>query len=351
MGAGHDGSVWNSPVRTLAVNLKRVEFLKSVDIREAWSKEDRDFTPWVAQPDVLQELLDKCDIDLGTDYEIKTEVVVPGIKRKLDILITSETGEKIAIENQFSTIDHDHLTRALMYAVGLQAKTVIIIAESHRAEFVALADYLNGAAKAYEDEGISLFLVEIEVLSSAESNVYHPRFDVVSRPDEWRAALFQATHHVGERSERSASIFNFHEQLLPLIRERTGIFRNVVASDGSWKAGSFGISSVQVKYDVAKDNVAVQLWFHRKVSSENRAGLACLRTYQSEIERLFEGHHVEWRVQNTSVIEVRISEIGWGTNHGIDKTNELIGAISKMVSIAMKYKDEIRQAMTDSNKE
>jgi len=330
------------------MKMKKVEFLKSVNIREAWSKEDRDFTPWVAQTDVLQELFDQCDIDVGTDFEIKTEVVLPGIKRKLDILITSESGERIAVENQFSTIDHDHLTRALMYAVGLNAKTVVVIAESHRPEFIALAEYLNGAAKAYEDEGISLFLVEIEVLTIPGSGMYHPRFDVVSRPDEWKAAVFQATHHVGERSERSAALFNFHELLLPLLREKTGIFRNVVANDNSWKAGSFGIASVQVKYDVAKENVAVQLWLHRKELSENLAGYAYLQEHKSEIESAFEGRQVDWRSQNTSIIEVRVVGIGWGLNPTDDKIAEVLEAVSTMVSIAVQHKEALRHVISEA---
>jgi hypothetical protein len=333
------------------MKMKKVEFLKSVNIREAWSKEDRDFTPWVAQTDVLQELFDQCDIELGTDYEIRTEVLVPGIKRKLDILITSESGERIAVENQFSTIDHDHLTRALMYAVGLNAKTVIVIAESHRPEFVALAEYLNGAAKAYEDEGISLFLVEIEVLTSPGSEMYHPRFDVVCRPDEWRAAVFQATHHADTSTERNGAVFNFHEQLLPLLREKTGIFKNVVASYGSWKAGSFGIASVQVKYDVAKENVAVQLWLHRNEISENQAGFAYLQQHKSEIERLFEGRQVNWRSQNTSIIEVRVPGIGWGLDPSPGKTAEMVETVSTMVSIAVQHKEAIRQAISQAREE
>ncbi len=331
--------------------MKRVEFLRSVDIREAWSKEDRDFTPWVAQPDVLQELFDQCGIDVGTDFEITTEVAVPGIKRKLDILIASESGENIAVENQFSTVDHDHLTRALMYAVGLNAKTVIVIAESHRPEFVALAEYLNGAAKAYEDEGISLFLVEIEVLTAPGSEMYHPRFGVVCRPDEWKAAVFQATHHAGERSERSAAIFNLHEQLLPLLREKTGIFRNVVSSDGSWKAGSFGIASVQAKYDVNRENVAVQLWLHRREVSENEAAFSYLQQHKAEIEELFAGYQVDWRSQNTSIIEVRITGIGWGINPTDTKITEIVDAVSTMVSIGVQHKDALRQVILDAQKD
>lgn len=339
----NSGSGWNGRGK---MSTKRVEFLKSVNIREAWSKEDRDFTPWVAEPDVLQELFDQCDIEVGTDFEIRTEVQVTGIKRKLDILITSESGEHIAVENQFSKLDHDHLTRALMYAVGLNARTVVVIAESHRPEFVALAEYLNGAAKAYEDEGISLFLVEIEVLTSPGSGLFHPRFNVVSRPDEWKAAVFQATHHPGERSERSVALFNFHELILPLLREKTGLFKNVVASDGSWKAGSFGIASVQVKYDVAKEDVSVQLWLHRRELSENQAGFRYLQQHKSEIESAFVGLEVNWRSQNTSIVEVRVTGIGWGLDPTERKIAELVDAVSKMVSVAAQHKDGLRKAIS-----
>jgi len=331
------------------LNSKRVEFLKTVDIREAWSKEDRDFTPWVASRDVLRELFDECDIDAGTDFTIQTEVVVPGIRRKLDILVKTESGEHIAIENQFSTVDYDHLTRGLMYAVGLNAKTVIVIAESHRPEFVALAEYLNGAAKAYKEEGISLFLVEIELLTSPGSGMYHPRLGIVSRPDEWKAAVFQATHQIGELSERGASIFNFHERMLPLLRQRTKIFTNVVASDGSWKAGSFGISSVQIKYDVAKEQTAVQLWLHRGNLLENKAGLDYLRLHAAEIEKLFQGRQVEWRSQNTSIIEVKVQGIGWGISPSDDKVDELVNVIATMTDFAKQHREKLRDAISNAS--
>lgn len=323
----------------------KVTFLKSVDIREAWTKEDKDFTPWLAQPEVLIELFDECDIDVGTDFQVQTEVAVPGIKRKLDVLVAAESGESIAVENQFSTVDHDHLTRGMMYAVGLKAKAVIVVAESHRPEFIALAEYLNGAAKAYEDQGISLFLVQIELLTVPGSGQYHPQFTVMARPDEWKAAVFQATHHTGERSERRVAIFNFHERMLPLLRERTGIFRNVVPSDGSWKAGSFGISSVQVKYDVAKDSVAVQLWFHRGVAAENHAGLSYLREYAADIQQNFNGRTIEWRDQNTSILETRVVGIGWGTQLTDEKVSEVVEVVAAMADIAKTHKDGLRAAI------
>jgi hypothetical protein len=120
-----------------------IRFLEPEQVRAVWVREDRDFTPWLASEDPLQHLLAQCEIEMGSEPSIRTEVKIPGLQRSLDILVELEDGQRIAIENQFSEADHDHLTRALGYAVGLEVSTVIVVAESHRPEFVALAHYLN----------------------------------------------------------------------------------------------------------------------------------------------------------------------------------------------------------------
>jgi hypothetical protein len=77
----------------------KIEFLESVDIRKVWSKEDKNFTPWIANPEVMEKLLEQCGIDYDGDLNIKTEVTLPGYKRKLDVLVESTSGDRIAIEN------------------------------------------------------------------------------------------------------------------------------------------------------------------------------------------------------------------------------------------------------------
>jgi hypothetical protein len=71
------------------------------------------------------------------------EAQLPGLGRSLDILAERADGHRVAIENQYSAVDHDHLTRGLTYAVGHDAQALVIVAEEHRPEFVAVADYLN----------------------------------------------------------------------------------------------------------------------------------------------------------------------------------------------------------------
>lgn len=125
-------------------------------VRDVWPGEARDFTPWLAENlDWLAEALDWGSLTL-----VGTEVPVPDVARNLDILATAADGSRVAIENQYRRVDHDHLTRGLAYAVGHEANALVVIAEDHAREFVAIADYLNTA---YEElgpkKGIAVFLV------------------------------------------------------------------------------------------------------------------------------------------------------------------------------------------------
>lgn len=154
-----------------------------VDVRAVWPGEARDFTPWLA------ENLDwLADLGLGPLTKEGVEVVIPGTGRSLDILASTDDGRLVAIENQYDRLDHDHLTRGLAYAVGHNARALVMIAEAHNPEFRAIADYLNRAYEEMDDgEGIAIFLVRMSAEQIGDSFV--PRFDVVNAPNEWKAAV------------------------------------------------------------------------------------------------------------------------------------------------------------------
>ncbi len=328
----------------MATNSK-IEFLESVDIRQVWSKEDKNFTPWIADPEIMARLLEQCGIDYDGVLDIKTEVNLPGYKRKLDVLVESSSGDRFAIENQFNEADHDHMTRALAYAVGLEAKALIVIAESHRPEFVAVANYLNEAALAYKENGIPVFLVAIELFAAPSGGSYFPRFEIVAHPDEWKAAVFQGTHNSGVESDREASIFNFHDQILDDVRQVTGLFKNVKSLTGNWKAGSFGLSGVQIAYMVAKDVTTASIWIHTRSARSNVAGLTVLKKYATEIETKLKGHSVSWREQETSSLDVSIQGIGWGAEN-VEARKDLLRVLGLLTEIAKKYEPDLRKAMS-----
>ena len=325
-----------------------IQFLSAIPVRQAWPREDKDFTPWLASQDLipLTHLLSTCGIDIGSEPEVRTEVKIPGLLRSLDILVQLENDERIAIENQFSEVDHDHLTRALAYAVGLEATTVILVAESHRPEFVAVARYLNSAGLAYEEHGIRVLLVRLAVESLPGSSVIHPVFEVVAAPDEWKAAVDDVTK--GQFSERDTAIYAFHEELLPLLKEATGSFRNVSPSANSWKSGSVGIGGVSITYGPRRTSTYVQVWFSRANAPEvNHAGLAALETHRSELEAELQGYELDWRRNDaTGILEVIVDDIGYETDPAKGRLEEVASVAAKMAKIVRQHQTEISSALT-----
>jgi hypothetical protein len=153
------------------------------EVRRVWPSEPAHFTPWLASHlDVLSDQL-----ELGALELVKTEVQIPGTGRALDILARLPTGDLVAIENQFGTADHDHLTRGLAYAVGLDAHALVVVAEGHLNEFRAVASYLNSLAERSDaDHRIGVYLVALSVETVEEYVI--PRLSVIESPNAWLRA-------------------------------------------------------------------------------------------------------------------------------------------------------------------
>jgi|GEM_PF-1856176 len=325
-----------------------IKFLLKRDVREVWKKEDQDFTPWVAEIEPLTHLFSECGIDVGeldAETQIDTEVFIPGAARRLDVLVTLSSGQKIAIENQFSRLDHDHLTRALAYAVGLDVRTVIVLAEFHKDEFRSVVEYLNSAAAVYE-RGIKIFLVQFEVLSTPGSPDVYPNFELIEGPNEWKAAI-ESAQSGGVNAEMASLLYEFHDRALPVIRERTNLFTNVSPSKGHWKAGGLGVNGLQIFYGVAKEYCTLQIWFHGKSREANLAGYEVLLKHRSEIENLVKPFLVEWRpTDRTAIIEIKINDFGYQSELSEVQFEKLAKYISKLADFAKNHLGEIRDAMS-----
>src|SRR5438477_11391997 len=111
-------------------------------LSEAWKGEATDFTP------LLAEQLDAIGAEIGVDLASlgESEVETAG-GRRIDIVAQGADGAEFVIENQYGRGDHDHLTRGLAYAVARRARGLVIVAEEHRDEFRAVAQYLNDLAE------------------------------------------------------------------------------------------------------------------------------------------------------------------------------------------------------------
>ncbi|HEX9995225.1 MAG TPA: hypothetical protein VGB14_20050 [Acidimicrobiales bacterium] len=154
-------------------------------LREAWKGEAADFTP------LLAEQLDAIGSVIGVDLASVGASEVPTTGgRRIDVVAHDADGSEFVIENQYGTADHDHLTRGLAYAVARRARGLVVVAEQHRDEFRAVAQYLNELAELDQERGIAVWLVEARAVRIDDSP-WAPLFTAVVAPNNFTARVEQ----------------------------------------------------------------------------------------------------------------------------------------------------------------
>ena len=116
-----------------------VHEIEDLPLRSLFAREDREFTPWLAEPANLARL----SRTLGFEMELTATEASTGSFRT-DVLATrSQDGVAVVIENQFGRSDHDHFGKSLTYLAAHQASVVVWIAESFADEHRASLTWLN----------------------------------------------------------------------------------------------------------------------------------------------------------------------------------------------------------------
>lgn len=150
--------------------------LEKVELREVWKTEASDFTPWLAQEQNIELLGETIGIDLEVEAQEKN--VGPF---RADILCKDTlTDNWVLIENQLERTDHTHLGQLLTYAAGLNAVTIVWIAERFTDEHRATLDWLNDIT----DGRFNFFGLEVELWRIGNSPLA-PKFNIASKPNDW----------------------------------------------------------------------------------------------------------------------------------------------------------------------
>src|SRR5262245_9217077 len=156
-----------------AVPLGRLERL---DLRTAWKSEAGDFTPWLAQKDNIALLSET----LGLELELEAQEKNVGPFRADILCKDTATSAWVLIENQLERTDHSHLGQLLTYAAGLEAVTIVWVAQTFTEEHRATLDWLNEIT----DDRFNFFGLEVELWRIGVS-APAPKFNIVSKPNDW----------------------------------------------------------------------------------------------------------------------------------------------------------------------
>ena len=158
--------------------------LEKVELRDIWANEAGDFTPWLAQEDNIVLLGDTIDLEL--EVEAQEESVGPF---RADILCKDTANNNwVLIENQLERTDHTHMGQLITYAAGLDAVTIVWVAQRFTEEHRAALDWLNEKT----DEAVNFFGLEIELWKIGDSAMA-PKFNIVSKPNDWSRTIKKTT--------------------------------------------------------------------------------------------------------------------------------------------------------------
>lgn len=219
--------------------------LQKVGVREAWVSESSDFTPWLA----LEENLTLLGETIGIELELESQEKEVGPFRADILCKDTATGNWVLIENQLERTDHCHLGQLLTYAAGLNAVTIVWIAQRFTEEHRATLDWLNERT----DEKINLFGLEIELWRIGESPIA-PKFNIISQPNDWSRTVQLAAAGAGEISEHKQFQLKYWTAFKQYMESNGSVVRCQKPAPLQWNNHAIGRSGVHLSSIVSSRN-------------------------------------------------------------------------------------------------
>jgi hypothetical protein len=253
--------------------------IQKVALRDVWGLEP-EFTRWLAEEKNLSLLGEELGIDLSL-VEVESDVG----DFNADILaVEASSNEKVIIENQFGTTDHDHLGKIITYSSGHEASYVIWIFEEIREEHRQAIDWLN----AHTTEDVSFFAIKLE-LWQIEGSKPAPKFDIICRPNDWaKIVKRQGEQHVP--SEGKLRQLEFWTQLRAYSKNSGSIIKPQSPQPQHWTNISIGASDVHISLtmNMRENRLGCELYIN-----DDKGLFNYLKQQSVEIEKEI-GTKLEW---------------------------------------------------------
>jgi hypothetical protein len=316
--------------------------LVKVDLREVWPDESGSFTPWMAEEKNIKELGDT----IGIELEVESQEKEVGPFRA-DILCKDTTNDQwVLIENQLERTDHTHLGQLMTYAAGLEAVTIIWIAQTFSDEHRAALDWLNEIT----EEGINFFGLEIELYRIGDSPIA-PKFNIVCKPNEWsRTVKTSATS--GELTDTKKLQLDYWITFRNFMEETKSFVRCQKPLPQHWTCFAIGRSHFHLSATVNTRDKKIAAYLCISGPDKKAHFLLLKSKYKQKIESVV-GHELDWR----EIPEAKESHIGiyldadptnktdWSRQHkwlkdNLEKLHEVLSPIIEKLDAA-DYHEEL----------
>ncbi|MDQ5936894.1 MAG: hypothetical protein QG574_4234 [Cyanobacteriota bacterium erpe_2018_sw_21hr_WHONDRS-SW48-000092_B_bin.40] len=256
--------------------------LEKVDLRTVWISESSDFTPWLANDENISLLGESIGIEL--EVEAREQNVGPF---KADILCKEpNSGNWVLIENQLEKTDHLHLGQLLTYAAGLNAVTIVWVAQAFTDEHRAALDWLNTIT----GEDIRFFGIEIELWRIGES-VIAPKFNTVCKPNNFVGQVSEAAQHIVLTETKQLQL-EYWTEFFKYVSKNNKLLKATKPLPQHWAHLAIGTSEAALNATVNTREKRITATLILQTNAKEN--FALLRNELPEIEKEI-GSSLEWR--------------------------------------------------------
>ncbi len=159
---------------------KPVGKLRKINLNEVWGNEVKGFASWLQQEEILEMLGEAVEVSLkSAGGEIPLEMLVGGVLAK-----DEKRGHYVIVLGHLDGINAETFGNMIMYAAGLEAKSIICVGKEITAEIRQSLDWLNMVSR----DDVNFYATELE-LWRIDDSVPAPNFNVVCQPNMWARQL------------------------------------------------------------------------------------------------------------------------------------------------------------------
>ncbi len=296
---------------------------KLVPIREVFSNEEKEFTPW------LENHLHLLKMGLQP-YEREKSVFG---RLEMDLLVKSVSGDLVVIENQYDKSDNDHMSKILIWHTGVDATTGIWIAEEFREQHKAVILDINKGGT------YNIYLIKVsakKIVEDLETPRYIIDFNVIIAPDIELRDLGKFK----PPNAKEALYKRFWGELLRKIKPRTTLFSGCSGSIGDSIGTLSSISGARYNYILRQSYVVIELGIYTGDYDRNKKIFDNIFENKEIIESNF-GEELIWKRKETarySGIAYYIKDVDWTNESKWEELHEeMIDKMLRFESVIKNY--------------
>ena len=267
-----------------SIKLSRIQ---RVSLRDCWQNEAIDFTPWLASEENITLLADALGLE---ELEVKAQEEHVGPFRADILCVDPGTGKLVLIENQLEKTDHTHLGQIITYAAGLEAVSIVWIAEKFTEEHRAAIDWLNSIT----DKDFNFFGIEIQLIKIGDSPAA-PIFNIIAKPNGWSKDVRSSASSSNEKlTDIQKYRYEYWSAFCDFMNNNPSkLFNTPAPQKDHWMNIAIGRSGFQISLltKTREKKATIQLYIN---DDQDKVFFDALYARKNEAENAI-GKKLEWR--------------------------------------------------------